>query len=100
MLNVRLLAFSRPVSESRCKVSFTIHQKSIFCDETTYFDDETKKEGIEKGEIGYQDLKSKQHLYVITSQPKCPFHEHLASECWIVKCIGLLKKHTSLLEDK
>ena len=40
----------------------------------THFDDETKKEGIEKGEIGYQDLKSKQHLYVITSQPKYPPH--------------------------
>ena len=66
-LSVKLFPFSRSVSESRCKVSFTIHQKSIFCDETTYFDDETKKEGIEKGEIGYQDLKSKQHLYVITS---------------------------------
>jgi hypothetical protein len=58
MLNVRLLAFSRPVSESRCKVSFTIHQKSIFCDETAYFDDETKKEGVNKGEIDNLDLKT------------------------------------------
>jgi hypothetical protein len=35
---------------------------------------------------------SKQHLYVITSQPKCPFHERLVSVCYLAKYIGLLEK--------
>jgi hypothetical protein len=43
---------------------------------------------------------SKQHTYVITSQPKCPFHERLASECWRAKYVALPEKYTSLLEDK